>query len=77
LGHWRKRALMHVLTATLRKGADDPVGSFPNLRRLFEVVDSRPAVARARDVGNGHLFKRVNDENTKLALLPSNYAPAA
>jgi hypothetical protein len=32
----------------LRKGVDDPMGSFPNLKRLFEAVDSRPAVARAR-----------------------------
>lgn len=57
----------------VRKGADDPLGSFPNLNRLFEAVDSRPAVARAREVSKDHPFKRANDEETKRALFPSNY----
>ena len=48
----------------VRKGADDPLGSFPNLKRLFEAVDTRPAVARAREVGKDYAFKRVNDEET-------------
>jgi GST-like protein len=39
---WLERA------SRVRKGADDPLGSFPNLKRLFEAVDTRPAVARAR-----------------------------
>jgi len=46
----------------VRKGADDPLGSFPNLKRLFEAVDSRPAVARAREVSKDHPFKRTDDE---------------
>lgn len=58
------------------KGADDPLSIYPNLKRLFETVDSRPAVARAREAGKDHAFKRVNDEETKRALFPSNY-PAA
>jgi hypothetical protein len=33
---------MHDLLTTLRKGADDPVGSFPNLRWLFEAVGKHP-----------------------------------
>ncbi|CAN7754865.1 glutathione binding-like protein [Rhizobium sp. LjRoot258] len=28
----------------VRKGADDPLGGFPNLKRLFETVDARPAL---------------------------------
>ncbi|MGV1793594.1 glutathione S-transferase family protein [Rhizobium sp. A37_96] len=59
------------------KGADDPFGSYPNLKRLFETIDARPAVARARDVGKDHAFKRINDEETKRALFPSNYPPVA
>jgi len=58
------------------KGADDPLGPYPHLKRLFQTVDARPAVARARAVGKDHEFKKVNDEETKRALFPSNY-PAA
>jgi GST-like protein len=61
----------------VRKGEDDPLGPFPNLKRLFHTVDARPAVARARSVGAGLEFKRVNDEETRRALFPSNYPPAA
>ncbi|MBS7544200.1 glutathione S-transferase family protein [Ancylobacter oerskovii] len=59
------------------KGSDDPLAPFPHLKRLFETVDARPAVARARQVGKEHSFKRVNDEETRRALFPSNYPPAA
>ncbi|BEU25731.1 glutathione S-transferase C-terminal domain-containing protein [Paraburkholderia caribensis] len=55
------------------KGSDDPLGAFPNLKRLFETVDARPAAARARAVGKDHEFKKVNDEETRRALFPSNY----
>ena len=61
----------------VRKGEADPLSPFPHLKRLFETVDSRPAVARARAVGTDHEFKRVNDEETRRALFPSNYPPAA
>jgi len=61
----------------VRKGEDDPLAPYPNLKRLFETVEARPAVARARAVGRDHAFKRVNDEETKRALFPSNYPPAA
>lgn len=59
------------------KGHEDPLAAYPNLKRLFETVDVRPAVSRAREVGKDHSFKRVNDEETKRALFPSNYPPAA
>jgi GSH-dependent disulfide-bond oxidoreductase len=55
------------------KGAEDPLGPFPHLKRLFQAVDSRPAAARARMVGKDHEFKKVNDDDTKRALFPSNY----
>lgn len=59
------------------KGIDDPLASFPNLKRLFDTVDARPAVARARDIGKDHAFKTVNDEATQRALFPSNFPRAA
>src|SRR6185437_8319811 len=39
------------------KGAEDPLALFPNLKRLFETVDARPAAARARALGKDHAFK--------------------
>ena len=59
------------------KGADDPLGPYPHLKRLFHTVDARPAVTRARAVGTHHSFKTVRDEETLRALFPSNYPPAA
>ena len=59
------------------KGEADPLAPYPNLKRLFETVDARPAVARARAVAKSHPFKKVSDEESKRALFPSNYPPAA
>ncbi|MBZ9870434.1 glutathione S-transferase N-terminal domain-containing protein [Mesorhizobium sp. BR1-1-9] len=55
------------------KGAADPLAAFPNIKGWFAGIDARPAVARARAVGNDHEFKTVSDEETKRALFPSNY----
>ncbi|TXH33100.1 MAG: glutathione S-transferase family protein [Rhodospirillaceae bacterium] len=63
--------------AYVLKGSEDPLAGFPNLKRLFETVEARPAAARARSVGADHDFKAVNDEEAKRALFPSNYPPAA
>lgn len=57
------------------KGAEDSLAPFPNLKRLFEAVDARPAAARARAIGKDHPFKQVHDEQTRRALFPSNYPP--
>jgi GST-like protein len=59
------------------KGAEDPLAQYPNLKRFFQAIDARPAVQRARAVGQDHVFKKVSDEETKRALLPSNYPAAA
>ncbi len=59
------------------KNEADPLAAFPNIKRWFQVIDARPAVARARAVGKNHEFKKVNDEETQRALFPSNYPPAA
>lgn len=59
------------------KGEAEPLAPFPNLRRWFEAIDARPAVARARAVGRDHAFKIERDEEAKRALFPSNYPQAA
>ena len=59
------------------KGETDPLGRFPNLKKLMQTIDSRPAAGRARAVGKNHAFKTVNDEGTKRALFPSNFPELA
>ena len=58
-------------------GADDPLAAYPNIRRWFHSINDRPAVAKARAVGSSHAFKKEVDEETRRALFPSNYPPAA
>ena len=57
------------------KGDTEPLAPYSDLQRWFRAVDARPAVARARAVGANHSFKKVNDEETRRALFPSNYPP--
>jgi GST-like protein len=59
------------------KGAEAPLDAYPHLKRLFDKVNARPAVARARAVGKDHTFKTADDEESKRAMFPSNYSPAA
>lgn len=59
------------------KGEGDPLAAYPHLKRLFDTVNARPAVVRARAVAKEHAFKTTNDEETKRALFPSNYPPSA
>ncbi len=63
--------------ARVRKGEADPLGEYPNLKRLVSQIDARPAAMRARKVGSNHDFKKVNDEETQRALFPSNYPSAS
>lgn len=59
------------------KGAEAPLGPYPNLSRWFLSIDARPAAARARKVGSDIDFKKVNDEETQRALFPTNFPSAA
>lgn len=61
----------------VRKGAENPLAPFPELQRWFTAIDARPATSRARMLAKSHTFKTVNDDETKRALFPSNYPPAA
>jgi GSH-dependent disulfide-bond oxidoreductase len=58
-------------------GEDDPLAAFPNVKRLVQMVDARPAAARAKAVGKDHPFKREVDEDTRRAMFPSNYLDIA
>jgi GST-like protein len=58
-------------------GTDDPLAAYPNIRRWFHSINDRPAVAKARAAGSSHAFKKEVDEETRRALFPSNYPPAA
>jgi GSH-dependent disulfide-bond oxidoreductase len=53
--------------------SDAPLEPFANLKRWFDSVDARPAVARARAIGSCHDFKQEMDEEARRALSPSNY----
>ena len=53
---------------------DEPLDRYPNVARWHRLINARPAVWRARDVGSDHEFKREFDEQTLRALFPSNYA---
>ena len=59
------------------KGEDDPLERYPNIKRWFAEIEARPAAARAREVGKDHAFKPMGDEESRKALFPSNYPPAA
>jgi len=58
-------------------GDSDPLAAFPNIKRWFQSVDSRPAVKRARALGKDHAFKQEMDEEARRALYPSNYPAVA
>ncbi|MGO1625626.1 MAG: glutathione S-transferase family protein [Halomonadaceae bacterium] len=49
------------------------LGEYPEVERWFQAVDARPAVARARQMGQDIEFKSPGDEDSRRALYPSNY----
>ncbi|MES2183838.1 MAG: glutathione S-transferase N-terminal domain-containing protein [Pseudomonadota bacterium] len=58
-------------------GEGGGLAAYPNIRRWFQAIDARPAVARARAVGQDHTFRKDMDEAAKRAMYPSNYPRAA
>ncbi|WP_409439460.1 glutathione S-transferase family protein [Psychromonas sp. GE-S-Ul-11] len=55
---------------------EEGLAPYPNLKRWFESIDSRPAVARARNIASDVEFKKEFDEEAKRAFFPSNYPKA-
>jgi len=56
---------------------EEDLASYPNLQRWFANIESRPAVARARNIGKDIEFKSDFDEDAKRAFFPQNYPKAA
>jgi GST-like protein len=54
----------------VRKGADDPLAPFPNLKRLFETVDARPAAGKARTIAQDHPFKKGERRRDQASAFP-------
>lgn len=55
---------------------DGELDNYPNLKRWFDMVSARPAVAKARAVGKDVTFKSERDEVAARALFPQNFADA-
>lgn len=49
---------------------------YPNLQRWYDAINSRPATARARAIGQGIDFKTEFDDEARRALFPSNHVEA-
>ena len=47
---------------------------YPNLKRWFDSVNSRPAAVRARNIGKHIEFKKEFDDEARQAFFPSNFA---
>ncbi len=63
---WLDRATRVLNTAT-------PLDATPNLKRWFQSIDARPAVARARSLSQKFTFKTEFDEATQRSLFPQNF----
>jgi GST-like protein len=53
-----------------------PLDAFPNVKRWYEALNTRPAVARAHAIASRFTFKQEMDEAALRAMFPSNYPKA-
>jgi GSH-dependent disulfide-bond oxidoreductase len=54
-------------------GEDDPLQRFTNLKRLFDVINKRPAANRARQLAKKYTFDLTLTEETRRIIFPSAY----
>ena len=52
---------------------EEGLAPYPNLKRWFDSVNNRPAVAVARSIDKNIEFKSTVDDESRRALFPSNY----
>jgi len=52
---------------------DDALPSMPNLKRLMDEINARPAAERAEAIKTRHAFKTEMDEDARKNMFPSNY----
>ena len=52
---------------------DDALPAMPNLKRLMDWINARPAAARAEAIKERHAFKADMDEASRKNMFPSNY----
>ncbi len=56
---------------------EDALDKLPNLKRMVEEINLRPAADRAIALKDRHEFKTEMDEESKRAMFPQNYSTAA
>lgn len=56
---------------------EDALEKLPNLKRLVDEINLRPAAERAIALKDRHAFKTEMDEDAKRAMFPQNYSTAA
>jgi len=56
---------------------EEAVAKLPNLKRLVEEINARPAAARALALKDKHSFKTELDDDARRHLFPQNVQPAA
>jgi GST-like protein len=55
---------------------DDALPKFPNVKRLVDEINARPAAARALALKDKHAFKTEMDDDARRYLFPQNVQPA-
>ena len=55
---------------------DDALAKFPNVKRLVDEINARPAAVRALALKDKHVFKTEMDDDARRHLFPQNVQPA-
>ncbi len=55
---------------------EEALGKLPNVKRLLDEINARPAAARVAAIKDRHAFKSEMDEEARRAMFPGNYKTA-